>query len=57
MVRLGKIGDMTVADSTTNGPIIPNASDVYAAHLLPLHSFVLIKQTNPTLVIKLMDFK
>jgi hypothetical protein len=46
--RLGRIGDMTLADFTIQDPM-PDASDIYKAHLLLLHSFLLIKQVVPNL--------
>ena len=55
LVRLGKIGDMTIAESTIDDPA-PDASDVYKLHLLPLHSFMLVKDsTQQRLVLRLMD--
>jgi hypothetical protein len=55
LVRLGKIGDMTIAESTTDDPA-PDASDVYKMHLLPLHCFMVVKSaTQARLVLKAMD--
>jgi hypothetical protein len=55
LLRLGKIGDMLIAESTIEDPA-PDASDVYKVHLLPLHSFMVVKEgTASRLVLKLMD--
>lgn len=55
LVRLGKVGDMTFAQSTVGDPL-PDASDIHKLHLLPLYSFALIKQMTPTrIVLKLMQ--
>jgi hypothetical protein len=54
LVRLGKIGEMIIADCTPSDPI-PAASDVYKMQLLPLHSFFIVKQVTPRLVLKTMD--
>jgi uncharacterized protein YcfL len=55
LIRLGKIGDMTIAESSIDDPA-PDASDVYKMHLMPLHSFMVVKQvTSQQLILKLMD--
>jgi hypothetical protein len=55
LISLGKVGDLTIAQSTVGDPL-PDASDICKLHLLPLYSFALIKQATPTqIVMKLMD--
>ncbi len=52
--RLGKIGDYTIAEFHPDDPA-PDASDVYRAHLLPLYSFLIVKESKPRLVMAVMS--
>lgn len=52
--RIGKIGEMKVAELTPDDPA-PGASDIYKAHLLPLYSFLVIRQTKPQLIVVTME--
>jgi hypothetical protein len=54
LVRLGKVGDMTIGEVTSAEPN-PDASDVYKTYLLPLHSFAIIKKTTPQIVMTSMN--
>jgi hypothetical protein len=55
LIRLGKIGDMTIAESSIGDPA-PDAGDAYKMHLLPMYSFMVIKQATPQrLVLKMMS--
>jgi hypothetical protein len=47
--RIGKIGDTLIAEFHPADPA-PNATGVYTAHLLPLYSFLIVRQTTPHLV-------
>jgi len=47
-VRLGKVGKLTIAEVKPQDPL-PQASDVYKAHLLPLYSLLIVSQTAPQL--------
>src|SRR5206468_4313229 len=48
IAHLAKIGELLVADVTVDEQALPG-SDVYKAHLRPLHSFYVIRGTQPTL--------
>lgn len=54
LVRMGKIGGMTVAEIRPDDPA-PDASDACKIYLLPLYTFVVIQQTSPKLVVQPMD--
>jgi hypothetical protein len=55
LIRVGKVGDMTLAQSTIAGPPT-DSGDLYNMHLLPVYCFALIKEMSPTrIVIKMMD--
>lgn len=53
IARLGKIGEITVAELRADDPA-PDSSDVYKAHLLPLYSFLVIRETKPELKFAIM---
>ena len=48
--RLGKIGEVLVAELKPEDPL-PDASDVYKAHLIPVYSFLVVSQTKPDLIV------
>ncbi len=54
--RLGKIGDVLVAELKPDEPL-PDASDMYKAHLLPLYSFLVVSKTQPDLVVSVMKLE
>ncbi len=49
LIRLGKVGDLTLAEIRADDPA-PDASDVVKYHLLPLYSFFIVRQTKPQIV-------
>lgn len=52
--RMGKVGELRLVELQPEDPM-PNASDVYRAHLLKVYSFLLVRQTKPRLVIATMS--
>lgn len=54
LIRLGKVGDLTIAESSIADPA-PEGSDAYKLHLLPLHSFMVVDKVEPQLAIKTVD--
>jgi hypothetical protein len=52
--RLGKIGEITVIELHADNPV-PDASNAYKAHLLPVYSFLVVHQTTPQLIVSFMD--
>ena len=49
-VRLGKVGDLTIAEITAADPA-PDAGDIYKSHIMRLYSLLIINETKPSLVI------
>jgi hypothetical protein len=48
-LRLGKVGDLTIAEISPAQPDMPDTADVYRAHLQPVYSFYWLTQTKPSL--------
>ncbi|HVT88399.1 MAG TPA: hypothetical protein VHD56_06070 [Tepidisphaeraceae bacterium] len=51
VVRLGKVGDLLLAEITIAEP---EGSDVYKFHMMPLYSFLVIRETTPRLKFSVM---
>jgi hypothetical protein len=51
VVRLGKMGGLTIAEVGPDKPPVPDkTSGAYMAHLVPVYSFYVLVQTQPDLV-------
>lgn len=53
LVRLGKVGELTLAELYPQDSA-PEMSDIAKAHLLPVYSFMIIRETKPELVCSVM---
>lgn len=58
IVRLGKVQDLTIAEILPCDPSPqggPKGDDEYKAHFLPLHSFLILYETKPNIVVSTLD--
>jgi len=53
LIRMGKVGDLTLAELTPDDPA-PSASAIVKYHLVPVYSFLVVRQTGPQFVFATM---
>jgi hypothetical protein len=53
LIRLGKVGDLTLAELRADDPA-PDTNDVIKYHLLPVYSFLVVQQTKPQFLFSMM---
>jgi hypothetical protein len=56
IARLGKVGNLTVAELSADDPA-PDASGAYKSLILPLYTFMVVDQTQPRLVLTSMSLE
>jgi hypothetical protein len=53
--HLVKLEDMLFLDIFPDGETLRDTQTFYAIHLLPMHAFIKVEQTEPNLVLRMMD--
>ncbi len=53
--HLVKLEDMLFMDIFPDGETLRDTQTFYAIHLLPMHTFIKVEQTDPNLVLRMMD--